>query len=58
MWVIRYEQDERKYCVGYYIPVGMNAGSWVSFHEFDLIEEAARHVHWLNGGHEEDRHDR
>jgi len=49
MWVIKYEANERTYCVGYYDP----QGTWISHRDFPLIEEAARYLHWINGGHGE-----
>ena len=37
--------------VGYYTP----AGEWVAYSDHDTEEAAARRVHWLNGGRDDER---
>jgi hypothetical protein len=46
MWVIRYAKEDRLHTVGHYDP----NGGWVALADFDTPDDAARYVHWLNGG--------
>jgi ribosomal protein S16 len=50
MWVIVRSDGNRLHTVGHYNP----KGEFVSLRDFSLIDDAARYVHWLNGGHAED----
>ena len=49
MWAIQYDSD-KGYGVGHYQP----DGTWIPFRYFNVPEEAARFLHWLNGGHADD----
>ena len=46
MWAIQRIAGERLYTVGWFDP----HGQWIAHRDFDTSEDAARYIHWLNGG--------
>jgi hypothetical protein len=46
MGVILVNPYKRFYTVGYFMP----NGKWEGHRDFDSKDEAARYIHWLNGG--------
>ena len=50
MWIIIQSRGEQLYTVGHYAP----EGTFIPLRDFSLAEEAARYIHWLNGGNSQE----
>lgn len=45
-WAILRNPREQLHTVGHYNP----SGEWIPHRDFETSDDAARYIHWLNGG--------